>query len=465
MSLAPQILLHSYIGCLDSSIPGIWYFFVLFAMLSWFSRMLSENKRNEPKRKLKVSDGEDRVLKLESELARLRKVFHGTAALNATLNYERALDMALDLATSAIHDSDVENGGLVSTISLFNGNQLQMVTARGLMHADLRIPILGHRGIVEEALSSGRLQITNDPTSDPELGRIVAMQRCTIAICIPLVVGLEVYGMMLFAHPHQTFLSEEGLELLEAIAQQVIVALQNAKLYRDLEQEKERMAEIQEGARNKLARDLHDGPAQSIGAIAMRVNFARRLVSRDPNAASDELYNIEELARRTSKEIRQMLFTLRPLILESEGLIPALEDLAEKMNENHKQNVVIEADNSAIEDMEVGKQGVVFFIVEEALNNARKHAKAKHIWVRLDRKGELANLIVEDDGIGFDLRAIEDNYDQRGSLGMVNLRERAEMVNGILNIRSQPGSGTRIQVTIPMTVEAAERLHRPGFGG
>jgi signal transduction histidine kinase len=242
-----------------------------------------------------------------------------------------------------------------------------------------------------------------------------------------------------------------------------MIALQNARLYRDLEQEKERIGEIQEDARRKLARDLHDGPTQSIGAIAMRVNFARRLMLRDPDKASEELFKIEELARRTTKEIRQMLFTLRPLVLESEGLVAALRQLAEKFQENHDQNVIVESKDDVVKDMELGKQGVIFFIVEEALSNARKHAQAKHIWVRLKRRGALLHLEIRDDGVGFDLESVQSNYEQRGSLGMVNLYERAELVNGILKIDSQRGRGTQIQVSIPMTIEAAEKLHRPGF--
>jgi signal transduction histidine kinase len=242
-----------------------------------------------------------------------------------------------------------------------------------------------------------------------------------------------------------------------------MIALQNARLYRDLEQEKERIAEIQEDARRKLARDLHDGPTQSIGAIAMRVNFARRLVQRDPEKAGEELFKIEELARRTTKEIRQMLFTLRPLVLESEGLVEALRQLAEKTLENHEQNVIVEAKDNVVADMEVGKQGVIFFIVEEAVSNARKHARAKHIWVRLKKRSDVLQLEIEDDGVGFDVESVQANYEQRGSLGMINLYERTELVNGILKFDSKPGRGTRITVAIPMTNEAAEKLHRPGY--
>ncbi len=432
-------------------------------LLSQLNRAFSgkEDKPENPRRD-DLARVEERTKKLEEELARLRAVLRGAASLNAPLNYERVLDLTLDLAASAWADS---GGDLVSALLLFDAEDLKMVSSRGLMHADQWVEVPGQHGLIGEALSTGRSQVIDEPEADPELGRILAFRRCHRAVCIPLVVGLEVYGVLLFGHPRREALSANGLEVLEAIAQQAIVALQNAKLYSELEQEKDRMVEIQEDARNKLARDLHDGPAQSIGAIAMRVNFARRLVSRDPKSASDELYKIEELARRTSKEIRQMLFTLRPLVLESEGLTAALKDLARKALETHGQQVHVDTDPVIERAMEVGKQGVVFFIVEEAINNARKHAKATAVWVSLKRQGETALLEIKDDGVGFDVRAVEDDYQRRGSLGMINLHERAEMVRGELRIDSAPNRGTTISVMIPLSVEAAERMHKQRFTG
>ena len=155
-----------------------------------------------------------------------------------------------------------------------------------------------------------------------------------------------------------------------------------------------------------------------------------------------------------------MLFTLRPLILESQGLSAALQAMAEKMRETFGQNVIVNVEENLLTDMEIGKQGVIFYIIEEAVNNARKHANAGHIWVRLRpyEKG-IALLEVEDDGLGFDVAAVHKSYDKRGSLGMVNLRERSELVTGLLNIDSAPGKGTRIQVYIPLDEESADRLH------
>ena len=249
--------------------------------------------------------------------------------------------------------------------------------------------------------------------------------------------------------------------MLELIGRQSVIAIQNARLYQDLIEEKERMVEVQEEARKKLARDLHDGPTQSVSAIAMRLNLIRMMLTRAPEKVEDELIRAEDLARRTTKEIRHMLFTLRPLVLESQGLHAALEAMAEKMDETFGQKVQIDLDDKIIEKMEMGKQGVIFFLSEEAVNNARKHAKASLIQVRLRYLDHsLVVLEIKDNGVGFDLKAVTENYEDRGSLGMVNLNERTELINGLLHIDSAPNKGTNVQVFIPLTEEAADRLHR-----
>ena len=135
--------------------------------------------------------------------------------------------------------------------------------------------------------------------------------------------------------------------------------------------------------------------------------------------------------------------------------------MAEKMEETYDQHVEIEVDDRIIEKLEMGKQGVIFFISEEAVNNARKHAKASLIQVRL-RSLERSIIVLEikDNGRGFDVKAVHENYEERGSLGMVNLKERAELINGLLHIDSAPKQGTNVQVFIPLSEEAADRLHR-----
>jgi signal transduction histidine kinase len=195
--------------------------------------------------------------------------------------------------------------------------------------------------------------------------------------------------------------------------------------------------------------------------MAMRINIARRMFENDEDKASKELVKIEQLAHRTTKEIRHMLFTLRPLVLESQGLSAALRSMAEKMRETYSQNMVVDVNDKLVEGLEMGRQGALFYIVEEAVNNARKHAAATKITVRLKQlEPGLLILEIQDNGVGFDVEAMNKSYNKRSSssLGMVNLRERTELVNGVFNVRSELGKGTLVQVFFPLTEDAADRL-------
>ncbi|HKI53658.1 MAG TPA: GAF domain-containing sensor histidine kinase [Anaerolineales bacterium] len=410
----------------------------------------------------KHRDAEDRRRRAETE--RLRAIYEMTSNLTATLSYKRVLDSALDLGYNALNPSvdpdEPPDERLVSAVLLFKGDELQVGSARRFTNADMRVVLRGKDGVLKRVVDDGEAILTSDIGYDPELGRIVALRACSTAYCFPLRSGFNVYGAMLFAHPDPNYFTKERQDLLDIISRQAVIAVQNASLYQDLVEEKERMVEVQEETRKKLARDLHDGPTQSVAAMAMRINLVRRMMKKNVKDAADELVRIEELAHRTTKEIRHMLFTLRPLILESQGLNAALQAMAEKMRETFGQNVIINVEEDVVENMEMGKQGVIFYIIEEAANNARKHANAMHIWVRLRPfETDIALLEIEDDGLGFDVEAVNKSYDQRGSLGMVNLRERSELVTGLLNIDSAPGKGTRIQVYLPLTEEAADRLH------
>jgi signal transduction histidine kinase len=408
-------------------------------------------------------DVEERNRHMESE--RMRAIYELSSTLTATLSYRRVLDSALDLAYKALNpnpdpDEPDSDERVVSAVFLFREHQLRIGSARRFTSADLRVNLEAKEGILKKLIEGGDAILTTDIGYDPELGRIIALRACSCAYCLPLRSGFNVYGAMLFAHPDPNYFTRERRSLLDIIGRQAVIAIQNASLYQDLVEEKERMIEVQEEARKKLARDLHDGPTQSVAAMAMRINLARRIMAKNVDEAKNELVKIEELAHRTTKEIRHMLFTLRPLILESQGLNAALQAMAEKMRETFSQNVIINIDENILNDMEMGKQGVIFYIIEEATNNARKHANAPHIWVRLRSfESGIGLLEIEDDGLGFDVGAVNKSYDKRGSLGMVNLRERAELVNGLLNIDSAPGNGTRVQVYIPLTEEAADRLH------
>ena len=399
----------------------------------------------------------------QAERNRVKSLYQITSAMTATLNYQRVLDMALDL-TSTVVTRPGDKNLMVSAFFLFEEDALMVGSARRFTPSDHRAILPAKQGEIAAALKSGQPRVIEAPKEDPELRRLVAMRECGEVYCYPLRTTTEMFGVLLFGHPEPDYFDESSYELMDVVGRQALVALQNAQLYRNLEQEKERMMEIQEEARKQLARDLHDGPTQSVAAIAMRVNFARRLIDRDAQAAGDELFKIEDLARRTTKEIRHMLFTLRPLVLETSGLIAALESMAEKMYETYSQKVVIAAQQEAIDDLELGKQGVIFYIAEEAVNNARKHAEAEEIRVTLEKVSpEVILLEIRDNGVGFNVGEVDAGYEKRGSLGMVNMRERTELVNGVLQLSSKLGEGTRIRVWVPLSEDAAERLRSGTF--
>ena len=186
----------------------------------------------------------------------------------------------------------------------------------------------------------------------------------------------------------------------------------------------------------------------------MRMGFARTMIDRDPARAKEELLKVEALAKRTSAEIRGMLFTLRPLVLEAQGLGPAIDALLRRYSESDGIEMrLIGAEVGSL--LSKRSQVVAFAIIEEALNNARKYAKATLIEVRLWQTDGLFAASVRDDGVGFDTYDINRDYSTRGSLGMVNMRERAERIDGSLRVDSTPDSGTTVTLVVPLDKHGA----------
>ena len=447
--ISPQVVAFTLAAALLTLGLGALFGYISNNMIRDFRRM-----RNQ------TIEERDRQQRVENE--RVRAIYSLTSTLTATLNYHRVLESALDLSLTAL-STDPEAGPedrLVAAVLLFAGDTLIVGSARRFTTADMRVQLPGQSGILAQVINGGDAVLAKSASRDKELAHIVALRNCNSIYSFPLRTGYNIYGVMIFAHPDSNYFTPDRRDVIDILGSQLVIAIQNSRLYQDLADEKNRMVEVQEEARKKLARDLHDGPTQSVAAIAMRVNLARRMIERDPKAAADELTKIEDLARRTTKEIRHMLFTLRPLVLESQGLVAALQAMAEKMKETYGQDVLVKVDESILPDLELGKQGVIFYIAEEAVNNARKHAQAPHIWVRLrSLEKEIALLEIVDDGLGFDVDAVTRAYDKRGSLGMVNLRERAELVSGLLQIDSAPGKGTKVQVYIPLSEDAVDRIH------
>jgi signal transduction histidine kinase len=203
-----------------------------------------------------------------------------------------------------------------------------------------------------------------------------------------------------------------------------------------------------EQVRHQLARDLHDGPLQRVAAVSMQLEFIKLLLRRNqPERAMEELERVEQITKHVSQEMRTVLFTLRPVVLESEGLAAALDTFVKRILEQEGGTITLEADPVPRLDPRV--EEVTFAILQEAIRNAMKHANGAPIRVRLIKAQSMLVGQVEDEGPGFDLQAISSSYGTRGSLGLINMQERARMLGGQLKIDSALGKGTLVSLVVP----------------
>ena len=388
-----------------------------------------------------------------SDRARAAALADLALALSSTLDYQKILQAALDAGRIVLRLPAADERELRAAVLLLDPDdgELHMVASRRFTLKDEQYTIPGRRGVIADALRTSEPQVAARPDEDPELQYFAALQYARSLLCIPLHSGLDSFGVILYGMDKPNAFNDEQIDLMTSIGVQATLALQNALLYENLLQEKERIIAVEEDARKKLARDLHDGPTQTVSAIAMRVPVIQSLLlNGQAERAGEELRKVESLAQKTTREIRHMLFTLRPLVLETQGLAAALRQLAAKTRETYDQAVDVRLTDDVEKALDAQQQGIVFYIVEEAVNNARKHAQAPLVTISGSRQGRDIAIEVADNGRGFEANRLQIGYDQRGSLGMVNMRERAELINARLTVDSAPGEGARVTLTIPV---------------
>ena len=399
------------------------------------------------------AEEERELRKLRAAQERSRALFELASTLSATLNYNRVLEEMLEVGETGMLQLGRPNAAHVSMVILVQERDMRIVASRHLPPRDQKTVFYAKEGLLAQALEEAGPVISDNPAQDPELGQLIMMHSCRQAIVMPLRVGFEHYGFVVFGSTKPNTYTEDHKDLLIAICNQAVIGIQNSLLYEDLRRENERIAKLEEDARKMVARELHDGPTQDIAAITMKLDYVRMLLEKrqDIPAAIEELANLERFARRVTKEIRGILFTLRPLPLESQGLRAALEQHLHKLSEMNKQTSYhLEAEEGVDGALNKHEQGIIFYIIEEAVGNSRKYAHAKNLWVRLYIEDGNFVAEVEDDGKGFDVNAVQSRYDERGSLGMINMLERAQLLNGQLVVASEPGQGTTVTLTMPL---------------
>jgi signal transduction histidine kinase len=369
--------------------------------------------------------------------------------LNSTLRYDRILDAALSIGRISMRTDSRER--IASAVLLYTyDNQLEIANSQGLSHVDEKRILPGRAGITAEALKEAHPVFGESGRKDPELRTMVSFQNSRSLLCIPLRAGFDNYGVLLYGSDARNAFSKDQVGSLRIIGTQVTIALQNAVLYQNLMEEKERIIELQEDARKDLVRDLHDVPTQTIAAVAMRLGIIPRMMERDPSKVVEEVEIIRNMTLRATEEIRHVMFKLRPLILESKGLSAALAQLANKMEQTYKQPMKTHVEKQVEQFLDVSQQGAIFYLIEEAANNARKYAEASMVRVSVTVQEDSIVVRIIDNGAGFDVDEVSGGYDERGSFGMVNMRERAELLDGVLELKSVPGKGTQVTAFIPV---------------
>jgi two-component system sensor histidine kinase DegS len=206
---------------------------------------------------------------------------------------------------------------------------------------------------------------------------------------------------------------------------------------------------IIEEERMRIARDMHDGPAQMLANLVLQAEVLERLLVRDPGLVVRELADFKAGVRDALEETRRLIFDLRPMTLDDLGLVPTLRkfvrEFGEKTAITARFNVVGEERR-----LPSNYEGVLFRIIQEALTNVRKHARARTVEVTLTLQPRRVVAIVKDDGEGFDVAATEARLGRTRNLGLISMRERADLEKGHMEIRSQLGRGTEAKVTFPL---------------
>ncbi len=270
---------------------------------------------------------------------------------------------------------------------------------------------------------------------------------------VPMRTADRTIGVMSFGSEsrRRTF-GEDDLAFAVELGRRAAIAVENARLVRDLKSERDKLLAKEAEVRAAIARDLHDGPTQSVAAISMNIEFVKKLLRAMPERVEPELGVLSELVQKTAYDIRTLLFELRPLGLETQGLLSTLQQYVARWRDPSGGNVQLRLEAPAnVPRLPHEVEAAIFIILQEAVNNARKHARVGEITIYLyQEEGQLV-ASVRDRGKGFNLAVVEASYETRGSLGLLNMKERARLIGAECRIRSAPGEGTTVELRVPLS--------------
>ncbi len=234
--------------------------------------------------------------------------------------------------------------------------------------------------------------------------------------------------------------SEDDEQLMVMLASHAAIAIENARLY----QQVQRLAVLEE--RERIGMDLHDGIIQSIYAVGLTLEYCNLLLDEDPASAKSQLSQAISGLNEVIRDIRNYILDLRPQRFQGKDLPSGLFELIRAFRANTLIQAELQVDAEGDLGLTQGQASGLFHIAQEALANVAKHARARTVSVSLSRNGSQVTLAVKDNGRGFDPTHVT-AYEGHG---LRNMEARARLLSGWLSVKSEPGTGTTVQVTVPI---------------
>ncbi len=397
-------------------------------------------------------------------LSRISSAVSGLSRLDDILNV--ALDTVLEIVRGTI-------GGILLVDERTQELHYQVQRGFSAKYAEQMRLRIGE-GITGSVAETGKPILLTDISTDPRTERLdlVSAEGLRGFVSVPLSAKNQVLGVMNVASHLPGQFAQEDMYLLESIGHQVGVAVAQARLYEKLRNTTERYQSLlqhsltaQEEERKRIARELHDGTSQMLTGLALNLQAARDIA--EMNGIKDammeqRLEKAHSLAVQTSMEVTKLINDLRPTLLDSLGLAPAIQRYVETWLKPEGIQATLETKGHERLPSEV--EVALFRITQEAINNIMKHAKAKNVAIDLECDGEKCVLRIEDDGQGFDVEEITKVEKTGRGVGLFGMKERVSLVGGRCAIESRRGQGTTIVSEVPLTGSATDADDQ-SFGG
>jgi two-component system sensor histidine kinase DegS len=209
----------------------------------------------------------------------------------------------------------------------------------------------------------------------------------------------------------------------------------------------------QEDERKRIAREIHDGPAQSLANMILRTEIAERMLeTQDLDMIRNELVDLKEQVRIGLGEIRKIIFNLRPMALDDLGLVPTLRKFVQDFEERTRIRAVFET-NGKEKRLPSAMEAAMYRLVQEAFNNALKHASPTYILLEMTFSEDAIHLAITDNGCGFSVEQVTAKARQHSQFGLVGMKERVDLLQGKIDIESAIGQGTKIKIQVPINTE------------